>query len=103
MCVAVALMMQAAPRPGQMPVLPLTQLDERGAAAELDNRTFTLTFAQPVAIKDLLLLLVRGTNLSVIPDPAIDGSFIGELKNVTVRRALDLSPPPLGRGYRVSG
>jgi MSHA biogenesis protein MshL len=92
-----------APRPGQMPVLPLTQLDERGAAAELDNRTFTLTFAQPVAIKDLLLLLVRGTNLSVIPDPAIDGSFIGELKNVTVRQALELILPPLGLDYRVSG
>ena len=42
-----------------MPSLPLTQLDERGQAADLDNRTFSLTFAQPVPIKDLLLLLVR--------------------------------------------
>ena len=75
-----------------MPTLPLTQLDERTLAADLDNRTFTLTFAQPVPIKDLLLLLVRGTSLSIVPDPAITGTFIGELKNVTVRQALDLDP-----------
>ena len=71
-----------------MPTLPLTQLDERGLAADLDNRTFSLTFAQPVPIKDLLLLLVRGTNVSIVPDPGVTGSFIGELKNVTVRQAL---------------
>jgi type II secretory pathway component HofQ len=87
----------------RLPTLPLTQLDESGAAADLDNRTFTLTFGQPVPIKDLLLLLVRGTSLSLIPDPAIDGSFIGELKNVTVRQALDSILPPLGLDYAVSG
>src|SRR5262245_7964160 len=52
-------------QPSQMPLLPLTQLDERGTAADLDSRAFTLTFAQPVPIKDLLLMLVRGTSLSV--------------------------------------
>jgi len=82
-----------------MPSLPLTQLDERGQAADLDNRTFSLTFAQPVPIKDLLLLLVRGTSLSVVPDPAIGGAFIGELKNVTVRQALGLILRPLGLDY----
>ena len=85
----------------QMPTLPLTQLDERGPAADLDNHTFTLTFAQPVPVKDLLLLLVRGTNLSLIPDPAIEGSFIGELKNVTIRQALESILPPLGLDYSV--
>ena len=90
-------------RPGQMPTLPLTQLDDRALAADLDNRAFTLTFAQPVPIKDLLLLLVRGTSLSVIPDPAIGGSFIGELKNVTVRQALSLILPPLGLDYGLDG
>src|SRR3989442_12612275 len=84
------------PPPGQMPTLPLTQLDERGPAADLDNRALTLTFAQPVAVKDLLLLIVRGTTLSIVPDPAISGSFIGELKNVTVRQALELILAPLG-------
>lgn len=86
-----------------MPSLPLTQLDERLLAADLDNRMFTLTFAQPLPIKDLLLLLVRGTNLSIVPDPAISGSFIGELKNVTVRQALGLILPPLGLSYTVDG
>ena len=85
-----------------MPTLPLTQLDERRPAADLDNRTFSLTFAQPVPVRDLLLL-VRGTNLSLIPDPAITGAFIGELKNVTVRQALDSILPPLGLDYGVDG
>jgi type II secretory pathway component GspD/PulD (secretin) len=86
-----------------MPTLPLTQLDERALGADLDNRTFTLTFAQAVPIKDLLLLLVRGTSLSVVPDPSIAGSFIGELKNVTVRQALGLILAPLGLDYAVDG
>ena len=86
-----------------MPTLPLTQLDESLLAADLDNRIFTLTFAQPLPIHDLLLLIVRGTNLSIVPDPGIEGSFIGELKNVTVRQALELILPPLGLGYRVEG
>ena len=104
MLVIFALSMQAAqPRPGQMPTLPLTQLDDRALAADFDHRAFSLTFAQPVPIKDLLLLLVRGTTLSVVPDPAIDGSFIGELKNVTVRQALELILRPLGLAYDIDG
>jgi type II secretory pathway component GspD/PulD (secretin) len=98
---ALAAALPASAQTPRMPTLPLTQLEERGPAADLDNRTFTLTFAQPVPIRDLLLLLVRGTNLSLIPDPAIAGAFIGELKNVTVRRALDSILPPLGLDYRV--
>jgi len=94
---------QTPQRPGQLPTLPLTQLDERSLAADLDNRTFTLTFAQAVPIKDLLLLLVRGTSLSVVPDPSITGSFIGELKNVTIRQALGLILPPLGLDFAVDG
>src|SRR5258708_7164875 len=90
-------------RPAQMPVLPLTQLDERALAADLDNRTFTLTFAQPVGVKELLLLIVRGTSLSIVPDPSISGTFIGELKNVTVRQALGLILRPLGLDYSLDG
>src|SRR3954468_20369963 len=92
-----ALAMQAPPqRPAPMPPLVLTQLDERGMAGDLDSRAFSLTLAQPVPVKDLLLLLVRGTTLSVVPDPSISGTFIGELKNVTVRQALGLILRPLG-------
>jgi len=98
-----ALAVQASQRPAPMPVLPLTQLDERVPAGDFDNRTFTLTFAQPVPVKDLLLLLVRGTSLSIVPDPAVGGTFIGELKNVTVRQALGLILRPLGLDYALDG
>ncbi len=103
MLAATSALAQPAPQqgPGQLPPLPLTQLDDRALAADLDNRAFTLTFAQPVPIRDLLLLLVRGTNLSVVPDPSVGGSFIGELKNVTVRQALGLILRPLGLDYAV--
>src|SRR4051794_31438992 len=83
--------------------MPLTQLDERSASADLDNRTSTLTVLQPTPIEDVLLLLVRGTSLSIVPDPSIDGSFAGELKNVTVRQALDLILEPRGLEYAVDG
>src|SRR6478752_2992383 len=99
-----ALTMQVGPpRSGQMPTLPLTQLDDRALADDLDKRAFSLTFAQPVPIKDLLLLLVRGTALSVVPDPGISGSFIGDLKNVSVRQALDLILRPLGLESAIEG
>ncbi len=93
----------APPRPTPLPVLPLTQLDERAPSAELDNRAFSLTFAQPVPVSDVLLLLVRGTSLSVVPDPGVTGSFSGELKNVTVRQALDLILPRFGLDFVVDG
>lgn len=99
----VSVQAQAPTQSGQLPTLPLTQLDERALAADLDNRTFTLTFAQPVPIQDLLLLLVRGTSLSIVPDPGIAGTFIGELKGITVRQALGLILPPLGLDSAVSG
>jgi len=46
---------------------------------------------------------VRGTSLSVVPDPGFTGTFIGELKSVTVRQALGLILPPLGLDYGVDG
>ena len=85
------------------PALPLTQLDDRALAADLDNRAFSLTFAQPVSLQDVLLLLVRGTSLSIVPDPSVDGKFIGELKNVTVRQALGLILPPFGLDFATDG
>ena len=86
-----------------MPPLPLTQIDDRALSVDLDNRAFSLTFAQPVSINDVLLLLVRGTNLSVVPDPSISGSFIGDLKSVTVRQALGLILRPLGLDFTADG
>ena len=102
-CLAPGVLAQTPPPATAMPVMPLTQLDERASSADFDNRRFTLTFAQPLAIRDLLLLLTRGTGLSIVPDPSIAGSFIGELTNVTVRQALGLILPPLGLEFRVDG
>jgi len=103
--IALALVLEALPqqRPAQLPVLPLTQLDERALAADLDNKTFTLTYAQPVGVRELLVQIVRGTSLSLVADPSISESFIGELKNVTVRQALGLVLRPLGLDYSVDG
>jgi type II secretory pathway component HofQ len=85
------------------PALPLTQLDDRALSADLDNRTFSLTFSQPVAVQDVLLLLVRGTSLSIVPDPSLTGMFIGDLKNVTVRQALGLILQPFGHEFSAEG
>jgi type II secretory pathway component HofQ len=56
-----------------------------------------------VAMQEVLLLLVRGTSLSLVPDPSINGMFIGELKNVTVRQALTLILEPFGLDFTAEG
>lgn len=86
-----------------LPPLPLTQLDERASPADLDDHSVTLAFAQPVPVGELLLLLVRGSALSIVPDPSATGSFIGDLKSVTIRQALKIVLPPLGLDYSVDG
>ncbi len=93
------------PRAGQgaLSPLPLTQIDDRALSADLDNRTFSLTFAQPVPVQEVLLLLVRGTSLSIVPEPSVNGMFIGELKNVTVRQALGLILQPFGLDFAADG
>ena len=88
---------------GPPPALPLTQLDERQPAPDLDNHTANVTAAAPSPIRDLLALVVRGTGLSIVIDPAVAGTFVGELKNVTIRRALDTVLPPFGLDYAVDG
>jgi MSHA biogenesis protein MshL len=90
-------------RPAQMSPLPLTQLDDRALVPDLDNRTFSLSFAQPIALPDVLLLLVRGTSLGIVPDPTANGRFIGELKNVTLRQALGLILQPFGLDFSADG
>ena len=93
---------QPAQRPGPLPPLPLTQLDERAVSPELD-RIFSVTFAQPVPLGEALVAFVRGTDLSIATDPGPARTFIGDLKNVTVRQALDAVLPPLGLDYQVDG
>ena len=98
---------QQAPVAGQQqPPLapaPVTRLDDRQIHPELDGQRFSLSFSEPRPILDILRLLVADTSLSLIPDPALNQTFIGELKNVTLREALDLMLEPLGLDYSVQG
>jgi len=86
-----------------MPPLPVTQLDVRQTDPDLDRQRISVGFARRTSIHDVLLLLVRDTPLSVISDPSLDQTFIGDLKNITLREALDLILEPLGLDYAVRG
>jgi MSHA biogenesis protein MshL len=89
-------------QPPVLPPLAVTQLEERSRVEDLENtRPISLTFSEAVAIKDLLLLLVRDTNLSIVPDGDVEGSFVGELKNLTLRQALETILQPFALDYSV--
>jgi type II secretory pathway component GspD/PulD (secretin) len=91
------------PQSAAMPPLPVTQLDGRQTDPDLDGQRISLAFSTRTPIHAVLLLLVRDTRLSVVPDPSLDQTFIGDLKRVTVREALDLILEPLGLDYAVRG
>jgi type II secretory pathway component GspD/PulD (secretin) len=91
-------------RPAKLPSMPVTVLDERGLATELDApRSLSLTFARPLPIRDVLILLFRGTHFSVVVDPEVKGPFVGELKDVTLRQALESVLVPAGFDYQSEG
>jgi MSHA biogenesis protein MshL len=96
---------QATPeRPAGLPPLPVTGLDDRLLAADLDGpRRVSLTISRPMPLRDLLLLLVNGTPLSLVNDEAVDGSFVGDLKDLTMRQALEAVLFPRGLDYDVQG
>src|SRR5690348_6687785 len=83
--------------------LPAIKLEAAPSAPGLDGPRFSLGFSGSTPIRDVLLLLVRDTRFSVVPDPSIDQRFAGELKNVTLREALDLILEPAGLDYTVRG
>ena len=91
---------QVQPPPPLLVPLAVTQLEERSRVEDLEStRLISLTFSEAVAIKDLLLLLVRDTNLSIVPDEDVEGSFIGELKNLTLLQALETILQPFALDY----
>jgi hypothetical protein len=85
--------------------VPITQLDTRQASPDLDARRFSLVFEKPVPLRDILLLLVRDTSLSLVPDPgpALDRPMLADLKSVTVRQALEAILEPAGLDFAVRG
>lgn len=86
-----------------LPPLPVTRLDARQTDAELDGQRMSFGLAQPTPVREVLLMLVRGTRFSLIPDSSLEQTFVGDLKSVTRREALDLVLEPLGLEYSVHG
>lgn len=86
----------------RLPPLPVTRLAERPREEVLEaGRTFSVRLTEPVPVRDLLLLLVRDTRFSIVAAPGVEGTFVGELKDVTLKQALDLVLHPLGLEYAV--
>jgi MSHA biogenesis protein MshL len=83
--------------------LPAIQLELVRGLPQLDGPRFSLSFSEATPINDVLMLLVRDTRFSVIPSPGLDRRFIGDLKNVTLRQALDLILEPMALDYSVRG
>lgn len=105
LCAIGVLVAVAATRAQSRPLepLPVVRLDS-AASATLDSvRPLSMRFSQPVPLRDVLLLLVRDTGLSLATEPDIEGTFVGELSGVTLRQALDLVLGPHGVGYTVEG
>ena len=94
---------QQTPSAAPLRPVPVTQLDLHQRHPELDGRRVSLRPSRATPIKDILPVLVRGTRLSVIADPAIAQTFSGELKNVTIRDALEAILEPSGLDYSIRG
>jgi type II secretory pathway component GspD/PulD (secretin) len=96
---------------GQLPDLPVTKLDVRQPAplsvsrgaerSDLDARKITLAVGQPTPIRDVILLVVRGSRFSTVIDSSITGTFTGELRDLTMRQALEAVLFPSALDYDV--
>ncbi len=92
------------PRGGELPPLPVTQLDDRLRPGDLDGpRTLSLGLSEPLPVREVLALLARETPFSIVADQSVAGSFSGELKDLTLRQALEAILFPQGLDYDVHG
>ena len=83
---------------------PVARLDDGEQGADLDRvRAGSLAIAQPLPIRDVLLLLFRGTAFSIVFDPSVTGTFTGELSDLSLRQALEAVLVPAGLDYRRQG
>jgi type II secretory pathway component HofQ len=80
---------------------PVARLDDGERGADLDQtRAGSLAIAQPLPLRDVVLLLFRGTPFSVVFDPSVNATFIGELSDLSLRQALEAVLVPAGLDYR---
>ena len=92
-------------RSADLPPLPATTLDDRQPGANLDGpRRISLTVSRPMPLGDLLLLLVNGTPFSLVDGEAVSGAtFVGDLKDLTMRQAIEAVLFPRSLDYDVQG
>jgi len=90
------------PQARQVPLLTVTEIDQRETTLDSPRR-LTVTFAEATPIDQVLQLLVTGTPFSLAVDPAVNGSFRGELKQLTLRDSLTALLAPLGLDFHVEG
>jgi type II secretory pathway component HofQ len=84
--------------------VPVTRLEERPSNAGLDApHAVSLSVADPIPLKDALLLLVRGTPFSLVFGEHVDGVFAGELKRLTLHQAMESILHPHSLDYTVDG
>lgn len=93
------------PQPRTHPgALPITRLADRDRAGDLDSaQDVSLTIAAPMPVRDVLLMLLRGTPLSITFEPGAAGTFSGELSGLTLRQALEAVLVPSGLDYELKG
>lgn len=94
------------PAPGQAPLVPVpvTRLDQTQQNPELDTKRVSLMFPGPTPIRDIVdILLSEETQLNFTIDPRVEGDFAGQLRDVTVRTALDLITEQANLDYSVRG
>ena len=86
------------------PLLPVLHLDLDATPPEIAPAArFSMSIGTPIQVRQALLLLVRGTRFSIVLDPAVKGTFVGDLKNVTLREALDAVLLPGNLTYTIDG
>jgi MSHA biogenesis protein MshL len=83
--------------------MPVVQLDDPTRAALDGAATISLSIARPMPLPEMLRMLVSGTPLSLVLDENVSGTFIGDLKGLTMRQALEAVLFPRSLDYDVQG
>jgi type II secretory pathway component GspD/PulD (secretin) len=82
----------------------LLAVSRPGVPSPLDGpQKISVTFARPTPVSDVLRLLVRTTPFSVVTDASVGTTFSGELRDLTVRQALEAVLFAASLDYTVSG